>query len=140
MPHTPLRRIPGEENVATIEDVFHDILQAPTTTTDGGTTDIGEVSDEGMVKYHGRNAGSIDSLNRDSIASVSDGDHDHDSQGQNDRISSDEDDTREINNVPKENGQGYNTTESLCHEAIEMQIMAQVYDIKNMHEENMSET
>ena len=121
MPHTPLYK-PG---IKTIGDELHEAFPAPTTTSDDdiltsdATTDLGHVSDEGMVRFLGGNAGSIDSLNRDSIASVSDRDED---RKQNDANSSDEDNSRQ------ENDQEYQTTGSVSHEAIEMQIMAQVHD------------
>ena len=113
MPHTPLNILQGKDNLATIQDRLHEAFPVPPTSTDDDyneasdvTTDIDDISDDEILRYLelGRNAGSIDSLSRDSITSVSD-----ENQDQNDHNGS------------------YHTTGSVSHESIEMLIMAQVH-------------
>ena len=49
MPHTPLRVLRGEDNMATVQDELHEAFQAPTTTDDddenAGSTDSNENED-----------------------------------------------------------------------------------------------
>ena len=83
LPHTPLKVLRGEQDQVDIQDQYYERFQAPGTTTEdaeddkdtdddsrrsslsheGITTDIGEISDEGMARYLGRAAGSIDIVN-----------------------------------------------------------------------------
>ena len=97
LPHTPLRVLRGEEEVEDIQDRYFERFVPPTSSddttdyrsdaTEHVTTDIDDVSDEGMARYLG---GSIDDFNRDSrsasnrssIRGVSD-DSDSDNQMRN---------------------------------------------------------
>ena len=79
MPHTPLKVLRGED-LSKMQDELHEAFPVPPTTTDDSdvtrdtflddvTTDIGDVTGIDMFRI----AGSIDSSNRESLSSVSEG-------------------------------------------------------------------
>ena len=86
MPHVPLKVLRGQKDEEDIQDQFYERFQAPPGTSteeeaeraaaaadddsrtslsshEDITTDVGDVSDEGMERYLGRHTGSIDSAN-----------------------------------------------------------------------------
>ena len=169
LPHTPLKVLRGEKDEEDVRDKYHERFQAPGTSTedeenyrdiddesrrsslsrDGVMTDIGEVSDEGMERYLGRDTSSIEGVddnshknhgdlkNVDNIAehdttgsvnleSADDDNHNH----------NDDDNNNDNNNDNASGGEGrhldrddlsasYQTTDSVSEEAIELQDLAQ---------------
>ena len=86
LPHTPLKVQRGEKDEEDIRDKYRERFQAPGTSTEDAEdyrdiddefrrsslshdyvrTDIGEVSDEGVERYLGRDTSSIESIGNDS--------------------------------------------------------------------------
>ena len=83
MPHVPLKVLRGQQDEEDIQDQYHQRFQAPGTTTEEEaeravdndsttshisdediTTDVDEVSDEGMERYLGRHTGPMHSVNQ----------------------------------------------------------------------------
>ena len=115
LPHVPLKVRRGEEDQKDVMDKYYERFKAPTSTseddnddsTDGYSTRsslprdyTGEISEEGMARYLGSSIESID----------------NDSQREARNLEDDQ-----VNNT------GYQTTGSVSHEAIEMQVIAQVH-------------
>ena len=113
LPRTPLKVLRGEKDEEDIMDKYYERFKAPTSTSedddnsDGYSTrsslprdDTGEVSDEGMARYLGSSLESINPI----------------------------DDVRD-KRVKKHqrNNRDDQTTSSISHEAIEMQVLAQVH-------------
>ena len=101
MPHTPLKVLRSED-LSKMQDDLHEAFKAPPTTTDDSdvtrdtflddvATDIGDVREKEMFRI----AGSIDSSNRESFSSLS--------EGQEFEVFTDEDDaisTHEVTEMP----------------------------------------
>ena len=120
MPHVPLKVLRGQQDEKDIWDKYHERFQAPGTTTEeeaeraadndstshssreDTTTDVGEVSEDGMEGYLGRQAGAMHGANQV--------DNDFD---QNE-------------NVPQ-----YDTTGSINQEAADLQVVAQMHHVPN---------
>ena len=115
LPHVPLKVRRREEDQEDVMDKYYERFKAPTSTsehynddsTDGYSTSsslprdyTGEMSEEGMARYLGSSIESID----------------NDSQREARNLEDDQ-----VNNT------GYQTTGSVSHEAIEMQVLAQVH-------------
>ena len=70
LPKTPLKVLRGEPIQEDIQDLYHQRFQAPGTSTEeaeadqdeNDTTDVGEVSEEGMERYLGGHTGPIDAV------------------------------------------------------------------------------
>ena len=121
MPHVPLRVARGQQDEEDVHDQYYERFQAPGTTTeeeaeraddDSGTShssheditsDVGEVSEEGMARYLGRHTGSIDSANE--------------------RVQNDQNNTR---NSPQ-----YDTTGNVNLEAADVNVVAQVHRLSS---------
>ena len=82
LPHTPLKILRGDQDVEDVQDKYFAAFVPSTTTdestnyksdvTDHVTTDIGDVSDEGMERILGcSNTGSTENPNSDSKSSLS---------------------------------------------------------------------
>ena len=119
MPHVPLKVLRGQQDEEDIQDQFYERFQAPPGTSteeeaeraadvesrtslsshEDITTDVGDVSDEGMERYLGRHTGSIDNGNE--------------------RLQNDENNSR---NSPE-----YDTTGSVNLEADDVNVVAQVH-------------
>ena len=105
LPRTPLKVLRGEQDEEDIEDKYFERFVPPTTTAtedENISTDIGEVSEEGMGRYLGGNTSSIGTINQpDGIL----------------------DEGAEVVHNGKVNSTGKQTGSS--HEAIEMQVFEQ---------------
>ena len=104
---TPLKVLRGEKDEEDIMDKYYERFVPPTTTTtatedENVTTDIGNVSDEGMERYLGGHTGSVGSISQ-SNGTIGEGVE----GAQNDQVNNTGDQT-------------------VSHEAIEMQIFKQV--------------
>ena len=122
LPNPPLKVLRGEEDVEDIQDkIFAAFAPPPTTddTTDHKsdvtddslpdyvTTDIGDVSDEGMARFlGGSNLGSIDDFNRDSRSSLT---------------------VSEKSSIREEGSDSDSDTQNVNQENIEMKVLAQVH-------------
>ena len=122
MPHVPLKVLRGQQDE---EDQYYERFQAPPGTSteeeaeraadnDSGTshssdedttTDVGEVSEEGMARYLGRHPGAMHGANQV------------------------DDDFGEIQNDQNENAPQYDTTESVNLEAADVQVVAQMHHL-----------
>ena len=121
LPHVPLKVLRGEQDGEDVRDKYHERFQAPGTTTEDAEDDsdtddesktsnddmatIGEAGEEGMARYLGGRASSVDSV-----------------------IQLD----NEIQNHQNKNTQGnpeYDTTGSINTEAADMQAVAQVHHL-----------
>ena len=120
MPHVPLKVLRGEQNQEDVRDKYYERFQAPGTTTedaeddkdidddyrtsslsnDDVTTDIGEVSEEGMARCLGGHTSSVDNV-----------------------VQFD----NEIQNHQNKNTQEYDTTRSVNHETAEVEAAVQVH-------------
>ena len=91
MPHVPLKVLRGEQDQEDIQDKYHEIFQAPGTSTEEAEADndpddesrrrslslndvdVGETGEEGIERYLGGSAGSIDTviqLDNEAVAQV----------------------------------------------------------------------
>ena len=125
MPHVPLKVLRGKQDDKDIQDEYFERFQAPTTTTEDdendndsvrsnlSVDDIGEVSEEGMARYLGRDTDSMNSFSQSAI--ISDSEYLHNNQG---------------NNAACQN------ILSVSHEAIELQVLAQVHLPPNIDNDN----
>ena len=122
MPHVPLKVLRGQQDEEDIQDQHYERFQAPPGTSteeeaeraaandsrtshsshEDITTDVGEVSEEGMERYLGRHTGAMHGANQV--------DNDF---GQNE-------------NVPQ-----YDTTGSINQEAADLQVVAQMHHVPN---------
>ena len=73
LPNTPLKVLRGEPIQEDIQDKYHEVFQAPGTSTEEAeadrdenediTTNMGEANEEGMARYLGRHTDSVDIVN-----------------------------------------------------------------------------
>ena len=114
MPHVPLKVLRGEKNEDDFQDHHYERFQAPGTATEeeeekvtdydsrssvseeDATTDMGELSDEGMGRYLGRHTGPMYGVNQV------------------------DDDFSKIQNYLNENAPQYDTTGSINQEAADV--------------------
>ena len=120
MPHVPLKVLRGQQDEEDIKDQLYERFKAPPGTTteeeeeraaaaddsrtshsshEDITTDVGEVSEDGMARYLGRHTGAIDSANE--------------------RVQNDQNNAR---NIPE-----YDTTGSINLEAADVNVVAQMH-------------
>ena len=126
MPHVPLKVLRGQQDEEDVQDQYYERFQAPPGTTseeeveraaddsgtslsshEGITTDVGDVSDEGMERYLGRHTGPMHSVNQVG------------------------DDFGENLNFQNENAPEYDTTGSINQEAADVQVVAQMHHPPN---------
>ena len=126
MPHVPLKVLRGQQDEQDIQDQYYERFQAPGTTTEEEaergsdddsetshsshediTTDVGEVSEEGMERYPGRHPGAMRSLNQA------------------------DDHFSEIQNYQNENTPQHDTTGSINQEAADVLAVAQMHHLPN---------
>ena len=122
MPHVPLKVLRGQQDEEDIQDQYYERFQAPGTTTEEEaervnddasrtslsshediTTDVDEVSDDGIERYLGRQAGAMHSVNQ-----------------------------VEIPNDQNENVPQYDTTRSVNLEAADVQAVAQMHPMPSI--------
>ena len=121
MPHVPLKVLRGQQDEEDIQDQYYERFQAPGTSTEEEaeraadndstshsshediTSDVGEVSEEGMERYLGRHTGVMHGVNQV------------------------EDDSDEIQNDQNENTSQYDMTGSVNLEAADVHVVAQVH-------------
>ena len=125
MPHVPLKVLRGQQDEENLQDNHYERFQAPGTSTEEEveraadndctshsshediTTDVGEVSEDGMARYLERHTGVMHGVNQV------------------------EDDFVEIPNYQNENTPQYDTTGSVNLEAADVQVVAQVHRLPN---------
>ena len=135
MPHVPLKVLRGQQDEEDVQDQLFERFQAPPGTSteeeaeraaaaaaavndprsshsshEDITTDVGDVSDEGMDRYLGRHTGPMHSVNQV------------------------DDDFGEIQNDPNEITQEfpeYDTTGSVDHQASHVHVVADVHGVRN---------
>ena len=124
MPHVPLKVLRGQQDEEDIQDQYYERFQAPPGTSteeeaeraaaddstshsshEDITTDVGEVSEEGMERYLGRHPGAMHGVNQV------------------------DDDFGEIQNDQNENAPQYDTTGSVNLEAADVQVVAQMHHV-----------
>ena len=124
MPHIPLKVLRGQQDEEDIQDQYYERFQAPGTSTEDDnndndddddsrsslshedvTTDVGELSEECMERYLGRQAGAMHSVNQA------------------------DDHFGEIQNYQNENTPQYDTTGSINQEAADVQAVAQMHHL-----------
>ena len=126
MPHVPLKVLRGQQDEEDVQDEYYERFQAPPGTSteeeeaeraaaydsttshwshEDITTDVGEVSEEGMDRYLGRHTGPMHGANQV------------------------DDDFGEIQNYQNENAPQYDTTGSVNLEAADVQVVAQMHHL-----------
>ena len=139
MPHVPLKVLRGQQDEEDVQDQYYERFQAPPGTSteeeeeraaaaaaaavndsrsshsshEDITTDVDDVSDEGMERYLDRHTSAMHSVNQV------------------------DDDFGEIQNNPNESTQEfpeYDTTGSVDHQASHVQVVADVHRVRNRNE------
>ena len=131
MPHVPLKVLRDQQDEEEIKDQLYERFQVPPGTSteeeaeraaaaddsrtshsshDEITTDVGEVSDDGIERYPGRHTGAMHGVNQV------------------------DDHFGEIQNYQNESTTEYDTTGSVNHQASQVQVGAQVHHMPNRDE------